>query len=57
MRSCKLKKKKITSEIHYFKPFLINIETVVSLETLPAGIYLINVTTTKANITRKVMKM
>ena len=32
-------------------------ETVVSLETLPAGVYLINVTTTKANITRKVMKM
>lgn len=31
-------------------------ETVVSLETLPAGVYLINVTTTKANITRKVMK-
>lgn len=26
------KKKKITSEIHYFKPFLINIETVLSLK-------------------------
>ena len=32
-------------------------ETVVSLETLPAGVYLINVVTTKATITRKVMKM
>ena len=31
-------------------------ETVVSLESLPAGVYLINVTTTKATITRKVMK-
>jgi subtilisin family serine protease len=31
-------------------------ETVVSLETLPAGVYLINVTTAKANITRKVIK-
>ena len=31
-------------------------ETVVSLESLPAGVYLINVTTTKANITRKVVK-
>lgn len=31
-------------------------ETVVSLELLPAGVYLINVTTTKANITRKVVK-
>ncbi len=31
-------------------------ETVVSLSNCPAGVYLINVTTTKANITRKVMK-
>ena len=31
-------------------------ETVVSLASLPAGVYLINVATTKANITRKVMK-
>ena len=31
-------------------------ETVVSLTSLPAGVYLINVATTKANITRKVMK-
>ena len=31
-------------------------ETSVSLEALPAGVYLINVATTKANITRKVMK-
>ncbi|MBR4297348.1 MAG: S8 family peptidase [Bacteroidaceae bacterium] len=31
-------------------------EIIVSLETLPAGVYLINVATTKANITRKVMK-
>lgn len=31
-------------------------ETIVSLSNCPAGVYLINVTTTKANITRKVMK-
>ncbi len=31
-------------------------ETSVSLNSLPAGVYLINVATTKANITRKVMK-
>lgn len=31
-------------------------ETTVSLSNCPAGVYLINVTTTKANITRKVMK-
>ena len=32
LQNAHLKKKKITSEIHYFKPFLINIETVLSLK-------------------------